>query len=124
MYLTEIFLDEYYKKYSANAALTKCNQALYRRMEGKEEVEGCMGYFFYLDDAGEIQAPSEKYTELMGVWELYREVATDIDMAAMRETWIMQMFFEAGCLEAVWENQNFKKNLSLQEHKNLNMLVY
>lgn len=123
MYLTEIFLKEYYKNYSANEALIKCDNKLCKRMRGIEKEEDCERYFFYVDGNGEIQAPSEKYTELMSLWELYREVASDADLKAVKELWIMQMFFETACLEALWRNKNLKKNLTQQESKNLQLLV-
>lgn len=54
-------------------------------MRGIEKEEDCERYFFYVDGNGEIQAPSEKYTELMSLWELYHEVASDADLKAVKE---------------------------------------
>lgn len=123
MYLTQVFLKEYYKKKSANDALIKCNQTLCRRMKGKKNTKGCLKYFFYLDKDGHVCVPSEKCVELMAFWELYREVATDSDMLEVKDLWIMQILFEVACLETLWENQNLKKRLSPKESMNLQMLV-
>lgn len=123
MYLTEIFLKEYYKNYSANEVLIKCDKKLCKRMRGIEKEEDCEKYFFYVDDSGKIQAPSEKHTELMSLWKLYSEVLTDVNKKAVKELWIMKMFFETACLEALRENKKLKENLTHQESENLQLLV-
>ncbi|MBS5081084.1 MAG: hypothetical protein E7B11_15210 [Clostridiales bacterium] len=123
MHLVEIFMDEFYKENSALNALVRCDKVLRRRMRGISEVEECERYFFYVGDNGEILAPSEKYVELMGFWELYRENVSEKDIEAAKNYWIMKMLYESSCTEAIWENYNSKAKLTEQQLKNLDKLV-
>lgn len=123
MHLIEIFMDEFYKENSALNALVRCNKVLRRRMRGIREVEECERYCFYVGDNGEIRAPSEKYTEIMGFWELYRENVSEKDIETAKDYWIMEMLYESSCIEAMWENGNYKAKLTKQQLKNLEKLV-